>query len=72
MAELAFVGRAPGKYQIYIGGNLAGTRLGLLYKETVKNEDFVTELRPVFERFARERLGGERFGDFAHRVLLAG
>jgi len=71
MAELAFVGRAPGKYQIYMGGNVAGTRLGRIFKETVKNEDFVTELRPVFERYARERLGGERFGDFAHRVLLA-
>ena len=70
MAEMAFVGRAPGKYQLYVGGNAAGTRLGGLYKESVKNEDFVNELRPLFERFARERLGGERFGDFSHRVLL--
>jgi sulfite reductase (NADPH) hemoprotein beta-component len=70
MAELAFVGRAPGKYQLYLGGNTAGTRLGRLYKESVKNEDFVSELRPLFERFARERLGGERFGDFSQRVLL--
>ena len=70
MAELAFVGRAPGKYQVYLGGNAAGTRLGRLYKESVKNEDFVNELRPLFERFARERLGGERFGDFSDRVLL--
>jgi sulfite reductase (NADPH) hemoprotein beta-component len=70
MAELAFVGRAPGKYQLYLGGNAAGTRLGRLYKESVKNEDFVSELRPLFERFARERLGGERFGDFSQRVLL--
>jgi sulfite reductase (NADPH) hemoprotein beta-component len=70
MAELAFVGRAPGKYQLYLGGNVAGTRLGRLYKESVKNEDFVNELRPLFERFARERLGGERFGDFSERLLL--
>jgi len=70
MAELAFVGRAPGKYQLYLGGNVAGTRLGRLYKESVKSEEFVNELRPLFERFARERLGGERFGDFSERVLL--
>jgi sulfite reductase (NADPH) hemoprotein beta-component len=70
MAELAFVGRAPGKYQLYMGGNVAGTRLGRLYKESVKNEDFVGELRPLFERFAKERLAGERFGDFSQRVLL--
>ena len=70
MAEMAFVGRAPGKYQLYLGGNVAGTRLGRLYKESVKNEEFVSELRPLFERFAKERLGGERFGDFSDRVLL--
>ena len=56
MAEMAFVGRAPGKYQLYMGGNVAGTRLARLYKESVKNEEFVGELRPLFERFAKERL----------------
>jgi sulfite reductase (NADPH) hemoprotein beta-component len=70
MAELAFVGRAPGKYQLYLGGNAASTRLGRLYKESVKTEDFANELRPLFERYAQERLGGERFGDFSERVLL--
>jgi sulfite reductase (NADPH) hemoprotein beta-component len=69
-AEIAFVGKAPGKYQIYLGGNSAGTRLGQLYKESVKIEDLVNELRPLFTRFARERQVGERFGDFSHRVLL--
>jgi sulfite reductase (NADPH) hemoprotein beta-component len=69
-AELALVGKAPGKYQLYVGGNQPGTQLGSLYKESVKSEDLVNELRPVFSRFARERAGGERFGDFARRVLL--
>ena len=57
MAELAFVGRAPGKYQLYLGGNAAGTRLGRLYKESVKNEEFASELRPLFERFAQRTAG---------------
>ena len=70
MAEMAFVGRAPGKYQLYLGGNVASTRLGRLYKESVKIEEFANELRPLFLRFAGERLGGERFGDFCQRVLL--
>ena len=69
-AELALVGRAPGKYQLYLGGNVSSTRLNRLYKENVKNEDLAAELRPLFTRFARERLGGERFGDFCQRVLL--
>ncbi|MGA2176853.1 MAG: NADPH-dependent assimilatory sulfite reductase hemoprotein subunit [Verrucomicrobiota bacterium] len=71
-AELALVGKAPGKYQLYLGGNQPGTRLCRLYKESVKSEDLVNELRPLFTRFARERIGSERFGDFSHRVLLAG
>jgi sulfite reductase (NADPH) hemoprotein beta-component len=70
MAELALVGRAPGKYQLYLGGNENGTRLGRLYKETVKNEDFEAELGSLFQQFARERKGAERFGDFCQRVLL--
>jgi sulfite reductase (NADPH) hemoprotein beta-component len=70
LAEMAFVGRAPGKYQLYLGGNVAGTRLGRLYKESVKSGELDSVLRPLFERFAKERLGGERFGDFSDRVLL--
>src|SRR5580698_3467632 len=51
MAELGFIGKSPGKYQLYVGGNQSCTRLNRLYKETVKNEDIVTELRPIFTRF---------------------
>jgi sulfite reductase (NADPH) hemoprotein beta-component len=69
MAELAFIGKGPGKYQIYVGGNVSCTRLNRLFRETVKFEDIITELRPVFARFVQERIGGERFGDFAERVL---
>jgi len=69
-AELALVGRAPGKYQLYAGGNQAGTRLCELFRETVKSDDIANELRPWFSRFARERVGAERFGDFCQRVLL--
>jgi len=69
MAELGFIGKGPGKYQIYVGGNEASTRLNRLFKETVKNEDIVNELRPVLNRFVKERIGAERFGDFSERVL---
>jgi len=71
MAEIAFVGKAPNKYQIYLGGNEGGTRLNRLYKDPVKGEDLVGELRQVLGRYVRERKGGERFGDFCARVLWA-
>ncbi len=69
MAELAFIGKGPGKYQISVGGNESSTRLNRALWDSVKAEDIITELRPVFVRFARERLGAERFGDFCARVL---
>jgi sulfite reductase (NADPH) hemoprotein beta-component len=69
-AELGLVGRAPGKYQLYLGGNEAGTRLGQLFRQSVKSDDIANELRPWLSRFASERLGAERFGDFCQRVLL--
>ncbi len=71
MAEIGFVGKAPNKYQIYLGGNEASTRLNRLYKEGVKNEEIVNELRPLLSRFVQERDGAERFGDFCARVLWA-
>lgn len=70
MAEIAFVGRAPNKYQVYLGGNESSTRLNWLWKENVKTDDIITELRPVLARFAQERNRGERFGDWCERVLL--
>ncbi|MEW6156020.1 MAG: NADPH-dependent assimilatory sulfite reductase hemoprotein subunit [Verrucomicrobiota bacterium] len=69
MAEIGFVGKAPNKYQIYLGGNEASTRLNRLFKESVKLDDIVTELRPLLQQFVQERQPGERFGDFCHRVL---
>ena len=68
MAEIALVGKAPGRYQLYFGGNEAGTRLARVYKDVVKTEDLMNELRPVLERFSRERQNGERFGDFCERA----
>ena len=70
MAELALVGKAPNKYQLYLGGNESGTRMNRLFKESVKGEDLIPELRPLLSRFAQERNPGERFGDFSERVLL--
>jgi sulfite reductase (NADPH) hemoprotein beta-component len=71
MAELAFVGKAPGRYQVWLGGNASGTRLNRLWKDGVKDPDMETELRPVLAQFAKERNPQERFGDWCDRVFLA-
>ena len=70
-AELAFVGKAPGRYQIWLGGDLAGTRMARLWKELVKDADLESELAPVLARYANERFNRESFGDWCDRVLLA-
>jgi sulfite reductase (NADPH) hemoprotein beta-component len=69
MAEIALVGKGPGKYQIYVGGNEASTRLNCLYKDSVKDEDLITELRVLLGRFVKERTPGERLGDYCARVV---
>jgi sulfite reductase (NADPH) hemoprotein beta-component len=70
LAEVALVGRAPNKYQLYLGGNEGSTRLNKLYKENVKGEDLMTELRPLLAQYKAERQAGERFGDFCDRTVL--
>ncbi|MEK7706465.1 MAG: sulfite reductase, partial [Verrucomicrobiota bacterium] len=69
-AELAFVGKAPGRYQVWLGGNTAGTRLNRIWKDVMKEADLETELRPVLARYAKERNNSERFGDWCNRVFL--
>ncbi len=70
MAEIAFVGKAPGRYQVWLGGDVSGTRLNKVWKDVVKEPELEAEFRPVFARFAKERNAGERFGDWSQRVLL--
>jgi len=70
MAEIAFVGKAPGRYQLWLGGNASGTRLNKLFKDVLKEAELENELRPLFARFATERVAAERFGDWCERVLL--
>lgn len=71
-AEIAFVGKAPGRYQVWLGGNASGTRLNHIWKDVVKEADVEAELRPVLTRFAKERSPSERFGDWCNRALFNG
>jgi len=68
LAEIAFVGRAPGKYHVYLGAAFNGSRLNSLYKPSVPAEELAPLLRPLLRRYATDRLPGERFGDFAVRA----
>jgi sulfite reductase beta subunit-like hemoprotein len=66
-ADIAFVGRSPGVYDIYAGGRLAGDRLVDVMAEKVGEDDILETLRPVLEAFRDDRREGESFGDFWQR-----
>ena len=67
LGEIGFVGKAPGKYNIYLGAGFDGARLNRLWKASVKSEDIVSELGPIIRQYAKDREAGERFGDFCIR-----
>ena len=69
MAEIGFVGKGPGRYQLWLGGNVSSTRLNRVYKETVKDAEMDAELGALFDRWKNTRVGAERFGDWAARVV---
>ena len=68
LAEIALVGKAPGKYNLYLGASASGDRMNALYKETIGEDEIVAALEPLFVRYAAERTPLERFGDFVVRA----
>jgi len=71
LAEIGFVGKAPGKYALYIGAKYNGTRLNRMLSPKVTIDEAVELLTPIIQRYAKERESGEEFGDFCDRVVLA-
>jgi len=67
IGEIGLVGKAPGKYNLYLGAGLDGMRLNKLYRPAIPHDEIISELRPVLEDFAKNRLENERFGDFCIR-----
>lgn len=67
MGEIGFIGKGPGKYNLYLGGDFTGQRLNKIYKENIGEEEILATLRPLLTQYAKERGEGERFGDFVIR-----
>jgi sulfite reductase (NADPH) hemoprotein beta-component len=68
IAEIGLTGRAPGKYNLYLGGGSHGQRLNKMYLENVGEEAILAALDKVLGHYARDRRKGEPFGDFAIRA----
>ncbi|MGL4395092.1 MAG: NADPH-dependent assimilatory sulfite reductase hemoprotein subunit [Hyphomicrobium sp.] len=68
LAEIGFVGRNPGLYNLYLGAAFDGSRLSKLYAQDVGEARIIEILEPMLLRYAKERHEGERFGDFVIRA----
>ncbi len=68
LAEIGFVGRSPGKYNLYLGASFTGNRVNKLYRDSITHQQVLDELKPILLRYAKERKEGEKFGDFTIRA----
>ncbi|MEB6112060.1 assimilatory sulfite reductase (NADPH) hemoprotein subunit [Kurthia sp. YJT4] len=68
IGEIGFIGKGPGKYNMYLGAAFNGSRLNKIYKENVDEATILQELRTIIPQYAKERLEGEHFGDFVIRA----
>ncbi|KAI0825893.1 sulfite reductase subunit beta [Irpex lacteus] len=68
LAEIAFVGKAPGSYMMLLGGGYHGQRLNKIYRDAVTEPEILAILKPMIKRYALERQDGEHFGDFVIRA----
>jgi sulfite reductase (NADPH) hemoprotein beta-component len=68
IAEIGLTGRAPGKYNLYLGGGFHGERLNKMVLENVGEAAILQRLDAVIGQYARDRREGEHFGDFTIRA----
>jgi sulfite reductase (NADPH) hemoprotein beta-component len=68
LGEIGFIGKAPGKYNMYLGAAFDGSRLSKMYRENIGEEEILKELGVLLPRYAKEREAGEHFGDFVIRA----
>lgn len=68
VAEIALTGRAPGKYNLYLGGGFHGERLARMVRENVGEAEILSVLEDLLGRYSTERQPDERLGDYVERV----
>jgi len=68
LAEIGFVGRAPGRYNMYLGAAVDGSRLNRLLLDNAEEAAILDRLDDLFGRYAAERHAGEAFGEWVVRA----
>ena len=67
-ADIAFVGKAKGKYTMFLGGGWLGNRLAYVYKDLVPEDTLVDEVVAIASAFKANRNDGESLGEFCDRI----
>ncbi|MFG1173557.1 assimilatory sulfite reductase (NADPH) hemoprotein subunit [Erwiniaceae bacterium CAU 1747] len=68
LAEIGLVGKAPGRYNLHLGGNRIGTRIPRMYRENINEAEILATLDELIGRWSKEREADEGFGDFTIRT----
>jgi sulfite reductase (ferredoxin) len=71
-ADIAFVGRMPGKYALFVGGSVTGERLAGLQEKTVTLEEIPARVRVLLEDFVQNRRPNENFTNYWGRTHVNG
>ena len=67
LAQIGFIGKGPGLYNMYLGGGHWGQRFSALYRENINEAEILRELALLFAAFSKQRQASEVFGDFVIR-----
>lgn len=67
--DIAFVGRRPDVYHVYVGGGMPGDRVVDLYAPDVPVDALTDTLRPLLAAWASERSDGESLSDYYQRRM---
>ncbi|KAJ5165894.1 hypothetical protein N7492_006190 [Penicillium capsulatum] len=72
LAEVAFVGKAYGAYNMYLGGGYHGQRLNKRFRSSIKEDEILEIMQDLLKRYSKERNTDgetpERFGDWCIRA----
>jgi sulfite reductase (ferredoxin) len=66
--DIGIVGRVPGFYSLFVGGDFEGTRLNEAIADRLDIAGIADALDPLFALWAASRSAEEGFGDFCHRI----
>jgi sulfite reductase (NADPH) hemoprotein beta-component len=68
LAEIGLVGKAPGRYNLFLGGSADGRRLNRLAHENLDEDRILEVLDGLLAQYVAARRDQESFGDFASRT----